>query len=120
MTKYREILTTHVANLDKQLQKVATAMASTTDWEKDKLDILVSIGLVGKFNSDLGSMLANDAPKDVVARFVTETPAELYKVHITKGTCSNEPKTSVDAITDLVNQLEALTASTRELIKAQS
>lgn len=120
MIKYKQILENHAANLDIELQTLAKAMTASTNLEKDKIAILTSLGFIGKFNADLGVMIQNDTPKDVLARYVKETPSDLYKEVMVKKSVKSEDKTSVDAITALANQLEALTQSTRDLIKAQS
>jgi len=120
MTKYKEILITHVTSLDEQLRKVVMELANTTDFEKDRIDILSQMGLIGKFNSDLGDMLMSSIPKEVIIKFVQESPEDIYQVEVLKSTSSKPAGKSVDPITELANQLENLTAVTRELIKAQS
>ena len=114
MPKYKELFLQHGKQVDMKLQEIATKLSTTADFENDKVDILISLGLIGEFNSDLVNLLANDAPKDLVTKFVSEDPVELYKVSVSKceGSCDCEPtreEKQIDAITDLVERLEELT-----------
>jgi hypothetical protein len=124
MTKYKELFLQHGKQVDIKLQEIVTKLTTTTDFKNDQVDILISLGLIGKFNSDLVSLLANDAPKHLVAQFVNEDPAELYKVSVSvsehESSCNGEPtkeEKQIDAITELVGILEELTKNAQAKVK---
>jgi len=123
MPKYKELFLQHNKNMDAKLQEIAIKLTETSDVKKDKLEILISLGLLGRFNSDLVNLLTNNAPKNIVNEFINEDPSELYTVEIPETDATDNSKTNVedikqfDAITKLIKELAELTKNAQTKIK---
>ena len=117
MIKYKDILTIYVKTLDEALKAVAIKVATTPETKLEKVAILSSIGKIGQFNSDFGKQLIGGATKAELASFAELNPEEAYTAKVTKHSVEDGPsaKATMDAITELVNELESLTLHTRTL-----
>ena len=117
MIKYKDILTIYVKTLDEALKAVAIKVVTPPETKLEKVAILSSIGKLGQFNSDFGKQLIGGATKAELASFAELDPENAYTAKVTKRRVEDEPsaKVTMDAITELVNELENLTIRTRTL-----
>jgi len=117
MIKYKNILTIYVKTLDEALKAVAIKVVTPPETKLEKVAILSSIGKLGQFNSDFGKQLIGGATKAELASFAELDPENAYTAKVTKRRVEDEPsaKVTMDAITELVNELENLTIRTRTL-----